>query len=63
MAYADPKSFDTLEKAQAEIARLQRVIDDAANTAEAIARNFTELLPEIHVARADIAKLLGKEGA
>jgi hypothetical protein len=43
----DPKSFDTLEKAQAEIARLQALIsqfcDEAAPLVEAMIERRTEI--------------------
>lgn len=59
MAHPDPKSFDTLEKAQAEIARLYDEKTRIANRLDQLA----SFAGEINKARANIAKLLSKEGA
>lgn len=60
MTRPDPKSFDTLEKAQAEIARLNGVLDRASARADGIASELERLVPEINTARADIARVLGE---
>lgn len=50
MAFPDPTDFDTLEKAQAEIARLHEVLDQFFG-------NVAPLIEDMGKARADIAKL------
>lgn len=57
MAHPDPKSFDTLEKAQAEIARLYAKEDRTIAALDGI----VGVVGEMQAARANIAKLLGEE--
>lgn len=54
MTRPDPKSFDTLEKAQAEIARCYGVLDEALASAQLI----EGLVKEITDARAEAQRLI-----
>lgn len=54
MALPDPKSFTTLEEAQAELARVYGILDT-------FFVGVKPLMGEIAQARADIAKLLNEE--